>query len=167
MLSTHGGMCIRFKEDDVRPMGRVSHGVRGIKLAKDDCVIGMSVVNDEGELLIVTENGYGKKTVLSEYKTQTRGGKGVNTYRISETTGKIAGMKIATKSDDVMLISSDGTIIRMKTSEISTIGRLTKGVRLMRMADGVCVVSIALTEEQNDEDTENNENAETEQITEE
>ena len=168
MLSTYGGMCIRFNEEDVRPMGRVSHGVRGIKLSGDDRVIAMSVAKEGSELLVVTEKGFGKKTDLSEYKTQTRGGKGVNTYRLTEATGNVAGMKVVDLTDDVMLISSDGTVIRMKTSEISTIGRLTKGVRLMRMADGVNVVSIAITAEQEETDEEllegeetNSDNAET------
>ncbi len=148
VLSTYGGMCIRFNERDVRPMGRVSHGVRGIRLAKDDYVVGMSSASEGDDLLVVTENGYGKKTPLNEYKTQTRGGKGVNTYRISETTGNIAGIMVVNDTDDVMLITSEGIVIRMKTSEISRIGRLTKGVRLMRLADGVSVVSIARTDEE-------------------
>ena len=156
ILSTYNGMCIRFNEEDVRPRGRVSHGVRGIRLSEGDRVIAMSVAAQGGELLVVTENGYGKKTDLSEYKTQTRGGKGVNTYRISQTTGNVAGMKVVSEDEDLMLISSDGTVIRMKTAEISTIGRLTKGVRLMRMADGVSVVSIALTQETDDEEIDEN-----------
>ncbi len=154
ILSTYNGMCIRFKESDVRPMGRVSHGVRGIRLSADDYLIGMSTASEGEDLLVVTEKGYGKKTPLSEYKTQTRGGKGVTTYRISSTTGKIAGITVVTENDDVMLITSEGIVIRMKTSEISRIGRLTKGVRLMRLADDVSVVSVARTDEEADEDTE-------------
>ena len=154
ILSTYNGMCIRFKESDVRPMGRVSHGVRGIRLAAGDYLIGMSTASEGEDLLVVTEKGYGKKTPLSEYKTQTRGGKGVTTYRISATTGKIAGITVITETDDVMLITSEGIVIRMKTAEISRIGRLTKGVRLMRLADDVSVVSVARTDEEADEDTE-------------
>ena len=154
VLSTFGGMCIRFNESDVRPMGRVSHGVRGIKLAKGDYVVGMSSPSEGDDLLVVTENGYGKKTSLSEYKTQTRGGKGVTNYRISDVTGNISGIMVVNETDDIMLITSEGIIIRMKTSEISRIGRLTKGVRLMRLADGVSVVSIARTDEEKDEDEE-------------
>ncbi len=153
-LSTHDGMCIKFEETDVRPMGRVSHGVRGIKLSDGDYVVGMSVASEGDDLLVVTENGYGKKTSLEEYKTQTRGGKGVTNYRISEVTGKVTGVCVVTEADDVMLITSEGVIIRMKTAEISRIGRLTKGVRLMRLADGVSVVSLAKTDEEEDEDTE-------------
>ncbi len=154
ILSTHNGMCIRFKETDVRPMGRVSHGVRGIKLGKGDYVIGMASSADGEDLLVVTEKGYGKKTPLPEYKIQTRGGKGVTNYRISETTGSVAGIMVVNETDDIMLITSEGIIIRMKTGEISRIGRLTKGVRLMRLADGVSVVSIARTDEESDEDEE-------------
>ncbi len=151
LLSTRHGMCIRFNESDVRPLGRVSHGVRGIRLAEGDYVVGMSAAKEDADLLVVTENGYGKKTSLAEYKTQNRGGQGVNTYRLSETTGDVAGIKVVTETDDIMLITSDGTIIRMKTREISRIGRLTKGVRLMRLND-VQVVSIARTEEQEEEE---------------
>ncbi len=148
LLSTYHGMSIRFNEEDVRPMGRVSHGVRGIKLSADDYVVGMSMAAEGGDLLVVTEKGYGKKTSLAEYKTQTRGGKGVNTYRLSGATGNIAGIKVVAENDDVMLITSDGMVIRMKTSEISRIGRLTKGVRLMRLDEDISVVSLAITQEE-------------------
>lgn len=157
-LSTYHGMCIRFNEEDVRPMGRVSRGVRGIRLAEGDYVVGMSMAQENGDLLVVTENGYGKKTPLDEYKTQTRGGKGVNTYRLSSSTGNIAGIKVVTEADDVMLITSDGMVIRMRTREISRIGRLTKGVRLMRLDDGITVVSMARTEEEEETDDEAMEN---------
>ena len=154
ILSTYNGMCIRFNEEDVRPMGRVSHGVRGIRLASEtDYVVGMGMAREDGELLCVTEKGFGKKTPLSEYKTQTRGGKGVNNYRLSDATGKVAGIQVVTETDDIMMITSEGTVIRMKSREISSIGRLTKGVRLMRLADGVTVVSMARTDEEQEEET--------------
>ena len=167
LLSTYHGMCIRFNEEDVRPMGRVSHGVRGIRLMPSDYVVGMSTAREDGDLLVVTEKGYGKKTSLDEYKTQTRGGKGVNTYRLSSSTGNIAGIKVVTETDDIMLITSDGTVIRMKTSEVSRIGRLTKGVRLMRLDDDVMVVSMARTEEQEEEvaSAEEQETTETVEVT--
>ena len=166
ILSTYNGMCIRFNEEDVRPMGRVSHGVRGIKLSKEtDYVVGMSMAREGGELLCVTEKGFGKKTPLSEYKTQTRGGKGVNNYRLSDITGNVAGIDVVDLTDDMMMITSEGTIIRMKTREISSIGRLTKGVRLMRLADGVTVVSMTRTdEEQEEEFNEAEETTETTQL---
>ena len=161
LLATYNGMCIRFNEEDIRPLGRVSHGVRGIRLASgNDYVVGMGVAHDDADLLVVTENGFGKKTPLDEYKTQNRGGQGVNTYRLSDATGNVAGIMVVTEADDVMLITSDGTIIRMKTKEISRIGRLTKGVRLMRL-DDVRVVSVARADEQEEEEISVDETAET------
>lgn len=161
LLATYNGMCIRFNEEDIRPLGRVSHGVRGIRLASgNDYVVGMGVARDDADLLVVTENGFGKKTPLDEYKTQNRGGQGVNTYRLSDATGNVAGIMVVTEADDVMLITSDGTIIRMKTKEISRIGRLTKGVRLMRL-DDVRVVSVARADEQEEEEISVDETAET------
>lgn len=144
MLVTRNGMSIRFEETDVRPMGRVSQGVRGIKLDDDDYVIGMVASIEDSSMLVVTENGFGKRTELDEYKVQSRGGKGILTYRITEKTGRAAGVKLVNEKDDVMLISSDGTIIRMKVDEISILGRATQGVTLMRRADsGSKVVGLA------------------------
>jgi len=155
ILSTHEGMAIRFKNEDARPMGRTAHGVRGIKLREGDYVTGMASDADGEELLVVTENGYGKKTDLSEYKVQSRGGIGIRTYKISEQTGKVVGIKTVTEKDDLMLITSEGVIIRMDTTGISTIGRSTKGVRLMKLSEGVTVMSIALTEHEEEvEETE-------------
>ena len=143
MLSTVKGMAIRFSETDARPIGRVSQGVKGIELDDGDCVIGMEVCTDNTTLLVVTENGFGKRTELEEYKVQSRGGKGVLTYRITEKTGKSIGMMLVSEEDDIILISSDGSIIRMKVSEISILGRATQGVTLMRMSEGNYVVSMA------------------------
>ena len=143
MISTVNGMAIRFKETDARPIGRVSQGVKGIELDEGDYVIGMEVVTDNTTLLVVTENGFGKRTELEEYKVQTRGGKGVLTYRITEKTGKSIGMMLVSEEDDIILISSDGSIIRMKVNEISILGRATQGVTLMRMSEGNNVVSMA------------------------
>ena len=157
ILSTYKGMAIRFKESDVRAMGRTAHGVRGIRLRTDDYVIGMTVIKDEGELLVVAENGFGKKTEISEYKIQTRGGLGVRNYRISEQTGNIVGVGIVTDKDDIMIITSEGIIIRMSTEGISSIGRSTKGVRLMRLGENVKVVSIAATEHEEEDTEEKNE----------
>ena len=157
ILSTYKGMAIRFKESDVRAMGRTAHGVRGIRLRTDDYVIGMTVIKDEGELLVVAENGFGKKTEISEYKIQSRGGLGVRNYRISEQTGNIVGVGIVTDKDDIMIITSEGIIIRMSTEGISSIGRSTKGVRLMRLGENVKVVSIAATEHEEEDTEEKNE----------
>ena len=143
LLVTRNGMSIRFNEKDVRPLGRVSRGVRGIRLDEDDEVIGMGVNIEDATLLVVTDRGFGKRTELEEYKVQTRGGKGILTYRATEKTGKIAGMKLVNEEDDVMLISSDGTIIRINVSDISILGRATQGVTLMRMDDSVHLVGVA------------------------
>ena len=137
-------MCITFDEKDVRPIGRVSQGVIGIRIDEDDEVIGMEsvIAGDKATLLAITENGFGKRTELDEYRVQLRGGKGVITYKITQKTGKLVGVRIATEDDDVMLITDTGTIIRMKVKEVSVLGRATQGVTLMRTTDGGKVVSI-------------------------
>jgi len=142
ILVTKEGMSIRFFEKNVRPMGRVSQGVKGIDLQENDYVVGMSVCNENSYLLVVTEKGFGKRTELDEYKTQTRGGKGILTYKVTDRTGKIAGMKVVTDDEDIMLISSDGTIIRLNVQEVSILGRATQGVTLMRMDEDINVVSV-------------------------
>ena len=144
VLVTRNGMCITFDEKDVRPIGRVSQGVIGIRLDDDDEVIGMESVIAGGKatLLAITENGFGKRTELDEYRVQIRGGKGVITYKITNKTGKLVGVRIANDDDDVMLITDTGTIIRIKVKDISVLGRSTQGVTLMRTSDGGKVVSI-------------------------
>ena len=144
VLVTREGMCITFDEKDVRPIGRVAQGVIGIRLSDEDEVIGMESVIAGGKatLLAITENGFGKRTELDEYRVQIRGGKGVITYKITPKTGKLVGVKIATEEDDVMLITDTGTIIRLQVKDISVLGRSTQGVTLMRTNDGGKVVSI-------------------------
>ena len=144
VLVTKNGLCITFDEKDVRPIGRVAQGVIGIRLDDDDEVIGMESVIGGGKatLLAITENGFGKRTELDEYRVQKRGGRGVITYKITPKTGQIVGVRIATEDDDVMLITDKGTIIRLKVKEISILGRSTQGVTLMRTNDGGKVVSI-------------------------
>ena len=144
VLVTKEGMCITFDEKDVRPIGRVAQGVIGIRLDKDDYVIGMEsiIVGSKATLLAITENGFGKRTELDEYRVQTRGGKGVITYKITPKTGKIVGIRIASEEQDVMLITDTGTIIRLAVKEVSVLGRSTQGVTLMRTNDGGKVVSI-------------------------
>lgn len=144
VLVTHNGLCITFDEKDVRPIGRVAQGVIGIRLDDDDEVIGMEsvVAGGQATLLAITENGFGKRTELDEYRVQKRGGRGVITYKITNKTGKLVGVRIATEDDDVMLITDKGTIIRMKVNEVSILGRSTQGVTLMRTNDGGKVVSI-------------------------
>ena len=143
VLVTKNGLCITFDEKDVRPIGRVSQGVIGIRL-DDDEVIGMEsvIVGGKATLLAITENGFGKRTELDEYRVQKRGGRGVITYKITPKTGKIVGVRIATEEDDVMLITDKGTIIRINVKDVSILGRSTQGVTLMRTNDGGKVVSI-------------------------
>ena len=146
VLVTRNGMCITFDEKDVRPIGRVSQGVIGIRLDEDDEVIGMESVISGGKatLLAITENGFGKRTELDEYRVQNRGGKGVITYKITPKTGKLVGVRIASEEDDVMLITDTGTIIRINVKDISVLGRSTQGVTLMRTSDGGKVVSMEI-----------------------
>ncbi len=155
VLVTRNGLCITFDEKDVRPIGRISQGVIGIRLESDDEVIGMESIIRGGKatLLAITENGFGKRTELDEYRVQLRGGKGVVTYKITPKTGKIVGVRIANDDEDVMLITDTGTIIRIKIKDISILGRATQGVTLMRTSDGGKVVSIeTLTPEMQEEE---------------
>lgn len=144
VLVTKKGMCITFDEKDVRPVGRVTQGVIGMRLDDDDVVIGMEsiIAGGKATLLAITENGFGKRTELDEYRVQNRGGKGVITYKITPKTGDIVGVRIATDDEDVMMITEKGTIIRINVKDISVLGRSTQGVTLMRTSDGGKVVSI-------------------------
>ena len=145
VLVTSKGMCITFDEKDVRPDGRAAQGVLGIRLDEDDNVIGMESViagNKEYSLLAITENGFGKRTELDEYRVQNRGGRGVITYKITPKTGNIVGIRMAQEDDDVMLITNSGTIIRIKVKDVSVLGRATQGVTLMRTTENEKVVSI-------------------------
>ena len=148
VLVTRNGLCITFDEKDVRPIGRVSQGVIGIRLDEDDEVIGMEsvIVGGKATLLAITEHGFGKRTELDEYRVQKRGGRGVVTYKITPKTGKLVGVRIATEDEDVMLITDKGTIIRLNVKDISVLGRSTQGVTLMRTNDGGKVVSIETIE---------------------
>ncbi len=143
LLITKEGMSIRFREKDVRPMGRTSQGVIGIRLDEGDEVISMLRYNQDTTLLVVTENGFGKRTELEEYKVQARSGKGILTYKVTEKTGVLIGAKLVDEEDDIMLINMDGNIIRMHVDEISILSRVTQGVTLMRTKEENKVVSIA------------------------
>ncbi len=144
VLVTKEGMSITFDEKDVRPIGRVAQGVIGIKLNKDDYVIGMEsiITGVKATLLAITEHGFGKRTELDEYRVQVRGGKGVITYKVTPKTGTIVGIRVTGEDEDVMLITDKGTIIRLPVKEVSVLGRSTQGVTLMRTNDGSKVVSI-------------------------
>ena len=144
VMVTHEGMSITFAESDVRPVGRVSQGVIGIRLDEGDFVVGMEpIYNEKAYLLAITENGFGKRTELEEYRVQARAGKGVITYKTTLKTGKVVGIKVVEEDNDVMLITDTGVIIRIDVKEISVLGRSTQGVTLMRSNDGGKVVSIA------------------------
>ena len=149
VLVTRKGMCITFDEKDVRSVGRVSQGVIGIRLDQDDEVIGMESIlsNSKSTLLAITENGFGKRTELDEYRVQIRGGKGVITYKITPKTGELVGIKIVNDDDDIMMITDTGTIIRLNVKEVSVLGRSTQGVTLMRTNEGKVVSLEKITEE--------------------
>ena len=150
-LGTRNGMAIRFEETDVRSMGRTAYGVRGISLRDDDEVVAMDVVREGGTMLTVTQNGYGKRTELEEYRVQSRGGVGIINIQTSERNGKVVGIAYVYDDDEVMLISQQGKILRMVTSDIRSIGRATQGVRLIGVEEGDQVVSVAKLAEKEEE----------------
>lgn len=156
IIVTKKGKCICFSEEDVRAMGRIAGGVRAIKLDKDDEVVSMSLVDSEQELLVVTENGYGKRTPVKEYKIQVRGGKGLLTYDKSKfkKTGALIGAMVVDKDDEVLLINSEGIIIRIRANEISELGRATQGVKIMKVQDETKIVAMAKVIKGEDETSE-------------
>ena len=161
LLMTHDGMAICFKETDVRCMGRDAVGVRGIRLKEGDYVVSAAVAAENATLLTITENGYGKRTAIGEYlrgdEAQHRGGGGLKGYQVTEKTGKIAGAKVVDGSEDILLISDDGTIIRMAVEDVNCYGRTTQGVRVMRLSEGSRVISLAKADKEEDEETEDQE----------
>jgi len=163
LIATHDGMAICFNEQDVRPTGRDSTGVRGIRLRKGDYCVGAARAREGGALLTVTKNGYGKRTDILEYLRgdsgvpQNRGGVGLKNYNITEKTGTISGVLVVDDQDDILLISDDGTIIRMAAADISKLSRGTQGVRLMRVGEDAKVISIARTEPLEEEEIEDGE----------
>ena len=153
IMISHLGQCIRFNENDARATGRVSMGVKGMNLADGDSVIGMQVAEENGELLFVSEMGMGKKTAMSEFKDQNRGGKCIRCYRVNAKTGNLAGVKVYKEGYELMLITTEGTVIRMKTDTIPVLGRDTSGVKLMQVdQENVKVSSIELIEESKEEE---------------
>ncbi|MCD7861236.1 MAG: DNA gyrase subunit A [Oscillospiraceae bacterium] len=150
LIATHDGYAICFPEADIRPMGRDAVGIRGIRLRDGDYVVDAARARENGMLLSVTENGYGKRTPLTEYlrgdTTQHRGGMGMKNYNITEKTGKVAAVRMVDDTDDILIISDDGTIIRVPAESINVFSRATQGVRLMRVAEGSRVISIARTD---------------------
>jgi DNA gyrase subunit A len=168
-IGTRDGMSIRFPETDVRSMGRTAGGVRGIALREGDEVVGMDVLTPGGTILAVTEMGYGKRTVLDEYRVQSRGGTGIINIQTSERNGKVIGVLQVTDDDELMLITQQGKTLRMPARDIRTIGRATQGVTLINADEGDRVVSVARLaerEEENGEASEASEGAETKDHTE-
>ena len=154
LIATREGMAICFKESDARAMGRDAVGVRGIRLREGDFVVGASLAAEGTALLSISENGYGKRTDVGEYSVQNRGGMGLKNYNITEKTGKIADVAVVSGDEDLLVISDDGTIIRMDVGSISLLSRSTQGVRVMRVSDGAKVISIAPTAKDEAGDTE-------------
>ncbi|WP_024427653.1 MULTISPECIES: DNA gyrase subunit A [Bacillus] len=159
IIGTKKGMLIRFDETDVREMGRTAAGVKGITLSEDDIVVGMEILEADANVLIVTEKGYGKLTPEKEYRVQSRGGKGLKTCKITDNNGPLVAVKAtnAEAEEDLMIITGSGVIIRMAVSDISTTGRVTQGVRLIRLGDDEHVATVALVEQSQEDDEENSE----------
>ncbi len=158
IIITKNGKCICFSEDDVRPMGRIAGGVRAIKLEDDDEVVSMELVQPHEELLVVTSKGFGKRTSVKEYKVQARGGKGLLTYDKSKfkKTGRLIGAMTVDEDDEILLINSEGTVIRIKANEVSKLGRATQGVKIMRTDDDVNIISMAKVIRDDDDDDNGN-----------
>ncbi|MGE5527982.1 MAG: DNA gyrase subunit A [Patescibacteria group bacterium] len=143
MLITRYGQAIRFPEEQARPMGRATRGVKGIELEPQDRVVGMEVVREDADLLVISEQGYGKRTPLSEYRLQSRGGKGIKTLKITKKNGPIAGARVVTEDNGLMVVTAEGIIIRMKVKGISSLGRDTQGVKIIRLDENDRVVALA------------------------
>ena len=156
IIVTKKGKCISFSEKDVRPMGRIASGVRAIKLDRDDEVVSMELVEPEQQLMVVTENGFGKRTPVEEYKIQVRGGKGLLTYDKAKfsKTGALIGAMVVDESDEILMINSDGIIIRIRASEVSILGRATQGVKIMKVDEGSKIVAIAKAIRDDEEEAE-------------
>ena len=161
-LVTRFGMCIRFLETDVRATGRTSMGVIGMNLSDGDCIVGMQLASQGDSLLIASENGLGKRTPMNEFTVQKRGGKGVKCYKITDKTGEVVGVKAVNDDNEIMMITTEGIIIQLRVQEISTLGRITSGVKLINLKDGVKVAQIAKVREKivsDDKEFENIEDA--------
>ena len=161
-LVTKYGQCIRFKSTDVRPTGRSAMGVIGMNLTPGDEVVGMQLDSQGDTLLIVSEYGLGKRTPIDEFTVQNRGGKGIKCYKVNEKSGNVIGVKAVSDTREIMLITTEGIVIRMEVSGISTLGRITSGVKLINLDEGVKVARVAkVREEDIEEDIESKENGET------
>lgn len=152
IIGTKDGLLIRFPETDVRQMGRTAAGVKGISLSEDDVVVGMEILEEDSQVLIVTEKGYGKRTPAKEYRVQSRGGKGLKTCKITENNGPLITVKAINGEEDLMIITASGVIIRMDVNDISQTGRVTQGVRLIRLSDQEYVATVALVEKNEEQE---------------
>ena len=150
ITASYEGKCIRFSENDIRAMGRDTQGVKSIELNAGDRVVDMCIVKQDAEVITMTENGYGKRSPLDDYRLQIRAGKGVKAGVFNEKTGKLVSLKLVTSNDDIMVITSAGTIIRVSSEDISKIGRDTQGVRIMKIDDSN-VSMIAITPKEDEE----------------
>jgi DNA gyrase subunit A len=142
LLCSSSGKIIRFSENDCRPMGRVSQGVKGINLVETEKIIGMEIIDDSMEILSITENGFGKRTNASHYRKQSRGGKGIQAMKLTEKNGEIVAIKPVSDKDDLMIITDKGQVIRTQMSGISLMGRTTQGVRIIRLKESEKVVAV-------------------------
>ncbi len=163
-VATHNGMVIRIEEEKGRSMSRSAHGVKAIRLREGDYVVGMAKVREGASLLTITENGYGKRTEIESYRIQNRGGYGLTNYKVDDVRGYVCGIKIVDEEDDVILVSSDGIIIRILASDIRIMGRIAKGVRVMRVTDGAKVVAFTRADHDDNAETEKVEQLTEEQI---
>ncbi|MGE7623408.1 DNA gyrase subunit A [Viridibacillus sp. NPDC096237] len=166
IIGTRNGMLVRFNEEDIRSMGRTAAGVRGIRLKDDDYVVGMEMIEPGQEILVVTEKGYGKRTPEEEYRIQTRGGVGIKTCQITDKNGPLSAVKTVDGSEDLMLITINGMLIRMDINDISVTGRSTQGVRLIRLGDEELVATVAKVAKESEEDEELDENEESVELNE-
>jgi DNA gyrase subunit A len=152
LIASRQGKCIRFAETDVRPTGRGTQGVKAITLAKEDIVVDMLIVDDTQDIFTLTSLGYGKRTKIEDYRLQSRGGKGIKAGVFNEKTGELVNMKLVTDENDIMIITTGGTIIRMHADTISCIGRATRGVRVMNVKDSF-VATVDVTERDDEAET--------------
>jgi DNA gyrase subunit A len=150
VLGTHGGLCIRFGQDDVRQMGRTAYGVRGIKLGRDDYVVGMIAAEEEGMILSVTERGYGKRTKIGEYRIQSRGGKGIINVKTTKRNGKVIAIMQVDDAAGLLVITGHGKLIRVQASGIRKVGRSSQGVKLIDLEAGDQVAAATLVESESD-----------------
>ena len=163
-VATHNGMAICIEEEKGRSMSRSAHGVKAIRLRDGDYVVGMAKVREGASLLTVTENGYGKRTEIDSYRIQNRGGYGLTNYKVDDVRGYVCGIKIVDEDDDIILVSSDGIIIRILASDIRIMGRIAKGVRVMKVSEGAKVVAFTRAEHDDNAETEKVEQLTEEQI---